>query len=143
MVSRFAYNHDPTKFIHYARDAIRYMPLQVGSLLDAILHAEEAAPTCASPQMSESSLAYVTKLRAKAARYRLLAEGFFDSNMVAVVQACARELESEATSIEKTEARARFFARPARTATLGKPARGVGRCRSTFSGAFSVTPETF
>ena len=34
-------------------------------------------------------------------RYRLLAETLFDTRVIAVVQACARELEAEATSIER------------------------------------------
>jgi hypothetical protein len=41
------------------------------------------------------------KLRAQAARYRMLAETLFDPNMMAVVQQCARELEAEAKALEQ------------------------------------------
>ena len=36
--ARFASNRDPTKFIYFPVNAIRYMLLGVGSLLDAISH---------------------------------------------------------------------------------------------------------
>jgi hypothetical protein len=39
-------------------------------------------------------------LRAKAARYRALAETLFDPRVVSVVHDCARELEEEAASVE-------------------------------------------
>lgn len=41
------------------------------------------------------------KLKAKAARYRLLAETIFDPRLVAEVQACAHELDSEAALLER------------------------------------------
>ena len=41
------------------------------------------------------------KLKAKAARYRNLVDGTFDPSLVAEVTALARELESEATSLER------------------------------------------
>jgi hypothetical protein len=40
------------------------------------------------------------KLKTKAARYRGLAESIFDPVLAAEVQACARELELEAASLE-------------------------------------------
>jgi len=41
------------------------------------------------------------ELRTRAARYRHLAETLIDVRVIAVVRACARELESEAISIER------------------------------------------
>ncbi len=41
------------------------------------------------------------ELRTKAARYRHLAETMIDVRVIAVVRACARELEMEAISIER------------------------------------------
>jgi hypothetical protein len=40
------------------------------------------------------------ELRAKAARYRALAETLFDPRVISVVYDCARELEDEAASVE-------------------------------------------
>jgi hypothetical protein len=40
------------------------------------------------------------KLRATAARFRVLAENSFDPNIIAAVQAFAKDLESEAALIE-------------------------------------------
>jgi len=67
-------------------------------------HADEWAGTGFSPGMNESRSAEATRLRARAKRYRLLAESLFDPSIVAVVQACALELEIEAASIEKLQA---------------------------------------
>jgi hypothetical protein len=62
---------------------------------------EEAAVSRATQELSEAELAKLAaELRAKAARYRLLAESLFDSGMVAVVLNCARELEGEAAALE-------------------------------------------
>jgi hypothetical protein len=61
---------------------------------------EEAALSRATHELSEVELVRIAALRAKAARYRLLAENLFDPGMVAVVQSCARELEAEALSLE-------------------------------------------
>ena len=46
----------------------------------------------------------IAKLRATAARFRLLAESSFDPSIVAAVQAFARDLESEAALIEARNA---------------------------------------
>jgi hypothetical protein len=43
------------------------------------------------------------ELRMRASRYRLLAESLVDPRVIAVVEACARELELEAISIESAE----------------------------------------
>lgn len=45
--------------------------------------------------------ALAAKLKAKAARYRLLAETIFDPRLIAEVQACAHELDSEAALLER------------------------------------------
>ena len=66
---------------------------------------DEAALCRAPSELSEAELARIAGLRAKAARYRLLAESLFDPGMVAVVLTCARELEAEAAGLETTKAR--------------------------------------
>jgi len=43
------------------------------------------------------------ELRMRASRYRLLAETLFDPRVVAVVQACARDLETEAILTETAD----------------------------------------
>jgi hypothetical protein len=42
----------------------------------------------------------VAELRARAERYRLLAETLFDPNMIAIAEGCACELEAEARAQE-------------------------------------------
>jgi hypothetical protein len=66
---------------------------------DLYPHDKEWAATSPSPQVSPS-LIRAAKLRARAQRYEALADGLFDLEMVAVVQACAQELEAEAASVE-------------------------------------------
>ena len=61
---------------------------------------EGAALGRATHELSEVDLVRIAELRAKAARYRLLAESLFDPGMVAVVLDCARELEGEAALLE-------------------------------------------
>jgi hypothetical protein len=53
--------------------------------------------------LPDLKVAGAEKLRAQAARYRLLAETLFDPSVVAVVQECAGELEAEAKALEKTK----------------------------------------
>ena len=48
-----------------------------------------------------------SELRARAARYRRLADVLYDPHVIAEVRACARELEAEAAWIEKQNAYAR------------------------------------
>jgi hypothetical protein len=48
-----------------------------------------------------------SELRARAARYRRLADVLYDPRVIAEVQACARELDAEAAWIEKHNAYAR------------------------------------
>ena len=55
------------------------------------------------PDKPESRFARATKLRARGARYRRLAECVFDPSIVRTAQACALELEAEAESIEQME----------------------------------------
>jgi hypothetical protein len=59
---------------------------------------------------SRSEIAYgvdADDLRARAERYRQLADVLYDRRVVAEVQACARELETEAALIERQAAFAR------------------------------------
>jgi hypothetical protein len=46
---------------------------------------------------------FSARLRARAQRYRLLSETLVNPNVIELVQACARELEAHAASIEMTE----------------------------------------
>ena len=64
---------------------------------------DEWAKICFFPDRPESRLARATKLRARGARYRRLAECVFDLSIVTTAQACALELEAEAESIEQME----------------------------------------
>ena len=59
------------------------------------------------PGVSGHSLVDAGELRARAARYRRLADVLYDPHVIAEVQACARELEAEAAWIEKQNAYAR------------------------------------
>jgi hypothetical protein len=60
-----------------------------------------------SPENSGHSMVDASELRARAARYRRLADVLYDPRVIAEVQACARELEAEAAWIEKQNADAR------------------------------------
>jgi hypothetical protein len=53
------------------------------------------------PEVAGSSRVDAGELRARAARYRQLAEILYDPHVVAEVQACARELDIEASWIER------------------------------------------
>ena len=59
------------------------------------------------PENSGHSMVDASELRARAARYRRLADVLYDPRVIAEVQACARELETEAAWIEKQNAYAR------------------------------------
>ena len=59
------------------------------------------------PEISGHSMVDARELRARAARYRRLADVLYDPHVIAEVQACARELEAEAAWIEKQNAYAR------------------------------------
>lgn len=52
------------------------------------------------PERLNFRLSVVRQLRARAARYRLLAEMLADQRVIAEVQACANELDAEAASLE-------------------------------------------
>jgi hypothetical protein len=56
------------------------------------------------PEVAGSQSIDANELRAKAARYRRLAEVLFDQRVIAEVHACARDLEAEASWIEKQAA---------------------------------------
>ena len=53
------------------------------------------------PEIAGSSRVDASELRARAARYRQLAEILYDPLVVAEVQACARELDIEAAWIDR------------------------------------------
>ena len=59
------------------------------------------------PEMSGHSMVDASELRARAARYRLLADVLYDPHVIAEVQSCARELDAEAAWIERQNAYAR------------------------------------
>ena len=61
--------------------------------------ASTAAATCPSPERPVCSPAKVSDLRARATRYTQLAETLWDARVIAVVQACAQDLEAEAILI--------------------------------------------
>ena len=52
------------------------------------------------PEVAGSLPVDASELRAKAARYRQLAEVLFDPRVIAEVHACARDLEAEAAWID-------------------------------------------
>jgi hypothetical protein len=56
------------------------------------------------PERSDAPAPDAGKLRAQATRYRELAATLHDPRVIAEVQSCARELESEAACIEKQSA---------------------------------------
>ena len=55
------------------------------------------------PEIAGPECADADELRARAARYRQLADALYDPRVVAEVQACARELDTEAAWIEKQD----------------------------------------
>jgi hypothetical protein len=57
-----------------------------------------------SPETDESSMSCASELRARAVRYRALAETLSATNVIAVVEACARKLDMQAASIEMNQA---------------------------------------
>ena len=67
-----------------------------------VIYATRPRPENSGPSMVDAS-----ELRARAARYRRLADVLYDPHVIAEVQACARELEAEAAWIEKQNAYAR------------------------------------
>ena len=56
------------------------------------------------PEIKGSLTIDANELRAKAARYRRLAEVLFDPRVIAEVNACAGDLEAEAAWVEKRAA---------------------------------------
>jgi hypothetical protein len=54
-------------------------------------------------EISGPSKVDASELRARASRYRHLADGLYDPRVIAEVQACARDLEAEAAWIEKRD----------------------------------------
>ena len=56
----------------------------------------------------DDTLDRAAELRARAKRYRLLAETLSDPNMIAIAQECARELEADATAQEPSVARRKW-----------------------------------
>ena len=66
------------------------------SIYWGLTEAARSRPESAGPSRVDADA-----LRARAARYRQLAEVLFDPRVVAEVEACARELDTEADRIEK------------------------------------------
>lgn len=56
------------------------------------------------PEVAGSLPTDAIALRAKAARYRRLAEVLFDQRVIAEVHACARDLDAEASWVERQAA---------------------------------------
>lgn len=56
------------------------------------------------PEREGRSSVDASELRARAARYRQLADVLFDPRVVAEVEACARELDTEAAWLERQDA---------------------------------------
>lgn len=56
-----------------------------------------------SPELIDRCSSEPDSLRTKAARYRLLAETLTDPRVIAVVQACALDLETEAVLTEAVD----------------------------------------
>jgi hypothetical protein len=65
--------------------------------------ASVARLTRGSTERRDHRLADPGELRTRASRYRLLAEALVDPRVIAVVEACAREFELEAISMESAE----------------------------------------
>ena len=63
-----------------------------------------AATTSALPERLASLSANLGDLRARAARYRELADALWDPRVIAVVQACARQLDGQAALMEMSQA---------------------------------------
>jgi len=55
------------------------------------------------PEIAGPASADAGELRARAARYRQLADALYDPRVVAEVQACAHELDTEAAWIERQD----------------------------------------
>ena len=70
----------------------------------AAVRVDKAIASCVGPELAEAQATQILELRAKAARYRQLAEGLYDPGVAAVVLACACELEAEAAALETAKA---------------------------------------
>ena len=66
-------------------------------------YASAACLTRSSPEMLDCRSEEPDELRTRAARYRILAETLLDPRVIAVAQACARELETEAIAIQTAD----------------------------------------
>jgi hypothetical protein len=76
----------------------------VSNLQYARIEEDEANKPFFVSKRDSSPLDRIAKLRAAAARFRLLAESSFDPGIVAAVRAFAHDLESEAAMIEERSA---------------------------------------
>lgn len=74
---------------------------------DLISIARVAYASRPRPEGSGHSMVDASELRARAARYRRLADALHDPRVVGEVLTCARELDAEAGRIEKQNAYAR------------------------------------
>ena len=71
---------------------------------DMTIYGHAVVAARSRPEVAGSLPIDANELRAKAARYRRLAEVLFDQRVIAEVQACARDLDAEASWIEKQAA---------------------------------------
>jgi len=71
---------------------------------ETLIRTRAAALARSRPEMSGPSRVDASELRAKAARYRRLAEGLYDPRVIAEVLACARELDAEAVWMDRQAA---------------------------------------
>ena len=71
----------------------------MGNESSAAVRVDKGITSSAQPELTEAEAAQIEALRAKAARYRQLAEGLYDPGVVSVVLACAAELDAEAASL--------------------------------------------
>jgi hypothetical protein len=71
---------------------------------DMTIYGQAVIAARSRPEVKGSLPIDANELRAKAARYRRLAEVLFDQRVIAEVHACARDLDAEASWIEKQAA---------------------------------------
>ena len=95
----------------------------------SVRYADRTVASDIPSPISEPMVAEAAVLRVKAARFRRLAETLFDPFVIATAQACASELESEATLIERNHT-ARVAEQKSRLAGYQGAPSARRRCRS-------------
>lgn len=71
---------------------------------ETLIHPRAAGAAHSRPEMPGPFAVDASELRARATRYRMLAEGLYDPRVIAEVLACARDLDAEAAWIERQAA---------------------------------------